>query len=159
MTMRAKLLVASGTACLALLIFAAVSMSDDGVTPSFLPKEGEVVAIYSKQTGKYLEVSPSDGRLRATADAPKTKGALPPPTALFRVMLLSTQMKDVLVDSMRTANSATWSKRRHWTGVPPGSNSTESPGCKCTGFSNDHGFGAYCFGWEYDSQVRPTHRS
>ena len=44
---------------------------------------------------------------------------------------------------MRTANSAAWAKRKVV---------TES-GCACSGFSNDHGFGAYCFPWEDVAQA------
>ena len=145
--MRTKLLVASTVASVALLIFAASYASDDVKLASYLPKEGEVVAVRSLYTGKFLEVSPHDGRLRATATVATNR------TALFRVMLLSTPMVHILVDSMRTANNAEWSKRRHWTGVPPSVNSSADAGCQCTGFSNDHGFGAYCYGWEYEAQV------
>jgi hypothetical protein len=112
-------------------------------SPVFKPKEGEVVAIYSKHAGKYLEVSPRDGRLRATADKPTNR------TALFRVMVLTAPMVDILLDAAHTANSAEWSKRRHWTGPRLTENGTSSPddkGCQCSGYSNDHGFGAYCFG-------------
>ena len=146
-----KLLVASAIACAGLLMFAAaVSMSDD-VAPSFVPKDGGLVAIFSKKTGKYLEVSPHDGRLRATAATAKNNDK-----ALFRVMVLTKPMVDMLIDSMHTANNAEWSKRRHWTGRPPAHGSTavtNETGCPCSGYSNDHGFGAYCYGWEYESQV------
>ena len=145
--MRTKLLVASAVASMLLLAFAAVYSSDDPKAVSYLPRDGELVAIRSVRNGKYLEVSPRDGRLRASAASPSNR------TALFRVMLLSTPMVHILVDSMRTANSAEWSKRRHWTGVPPSANSSADPGCQCTGYSNDHGFGAYCYGWEYESQI------
>ena len=63
-----KLLVASAAACAGLLMFAGLSMSDLPAGPAFHPKEGEVVAILSKRTNKFLEVSAHDGRLRATAD-------------------------------------------------------------------------------------------
>ena len=111
-------------------MFAGLSMSDGPAIPTFHPKEGEVVAIYSKRAGKFLEVSQHDGRLRATADKPTNR------TALFRVMLLSRPMVDILVDSMATASSAKWARRRHWTGTPPGTPSSDvngsaaDPGCK-----------------------------
>ena len=46
-------------------------------------------------------------------------------TALFRVMVLSRPMVDMLADAMRTTNVAKWSHRKM---------STKS-GCKCSGFS------------------------
>lgn len=85
-----------------------------------------------------LEVSPLDGRLRATA-ATFTANK----TAVFRVMLLTRPLVDMLLDSMSTANTALWARRHHRT----------SSGCACSGYSNDHGFGAYCYGWEYETQV------
>ena len=151
-TLRTKLVVATGTACFALLVVF-TSLSAEEIKPSYLPKEGEVVAILSRHNGRFLEVSPHDGRLRATAQPLTKKDALPPKTALFRVMLLTTPMVHMLIDSMRTANSAEWSKRRHWTGMPPAHNSSGDPGCQCSGYSNDHGFGAYCYGWEYEGQM------
>ena len=54
----------------------------------------------------------------------------------------------ILVDSMHTANSAAWSKRRHWTAP-----SDVHPGCACSGYANDHGFGSFCYGWEYEAQT------
>ena len=142
-TRSTKLIVFTGVACAGLLIFTAVT-SSDGAAPMFKPKEGEVVAIYSKHAGKYLEVSPHDGRLRATALKPNNR------TALFRVMLLTQPMFDILIAAARTANTAQWSKRRHFTGA----NETDAKaGCQCSGYSNDHGFGAYCFGWEYEAQT------
>lgn len=142
MTLAKTLILASAFACGGLLLFAAVATTGEGGGRSFLPKEGEIVAIRSTHAGRYLEVSPHDGRLRATAVKATNN------TALFRVMILSSSMVELLIDASRTANSAQWAKRRHWTGAAgPGS------GCQCSGYSNDHGFGAYCFGWEYESQM------
>ena len=90
-TLRTKLVVATGTACFALLVVF-TSLSAEEIKPSYLPKEGEVVAILSRHNGRFLEVSPHDGRLRATAQPLTKKDALPPKTALFRVMLLTTPM-------------------------------------------------------------------
>ena len=135
-----KLILMSAVACASLLMFAGMSMSD-GPARTFAPKEGEIVAIRSRHTGKYFEVSPEDGRLRATANSTSNN------TARFRVMLLSSAVVEILVDSMIPANTAAWSKRRHFAG------SNASTGCKCSGYANDHGFGAYCYGWEYESQT------
>ena len=150
-TRTTKLIIFTAVACSGLLLFT-VFFSSDGAfgEPIFKAKEGEIVAIYSKHAGKYLEVSPHDGKLRATASTPTNK------TALFRVMLLTPSVVDILVDAAKTANNAEWSKRRFWTGAQLDENGTSAPGdkgCQCSGYSNDHGFGSYCFGWEYESQV------
>ncbi len=129
--------IACGVACMVLLVFAVRVVREETVTHLFQPKDGEVVAIKSMQNGKYFEVSPTDGRLYASASKPVNK------TALFRVMLLSKPMVDMLADAMRTTNVAKWSRRKM---------STKS-GCKCSGFSNDHGFGSHCYSWEFASQA------
>lgn len=77
-TSRGQLLVACACACAGLLLLTAFS-SSDVAGPMLQPKEGEVIAIFSKERGRFLEVSPHDGRLRATATAPTNM------TALFRV--------------------------------------------------------------------------
>ena len=111
--------VACAVACVALLAFAAQFVSESSNAALFQPKEGDVVAIKSTSTGKYLEVSPLDGKLYASADKPQNK------TTLFRVMLLSKPMVDMLADAMRTTNVATWSRRKMVT----------KSNCKCSGFS------------------------
>ena len=102
-----------------LLLFAARFVREETVSHLFQPKDGEVVAIKSVHNGKYFEVSPTDGRLYATASKPQNK------TALFRVMLLSRPMVDMLADAMRTTTVAKWSRRKM---------NTKS-GCTCSGFS------------------------
>jgi hypothetical protein len=72
MSMSKKLIIASAIACGGLLLFTAVATTGDSSIRTFLPKEGEIVAIRSAHAGKYLEVSPHDGRLRATATRPST---------------------------------------------------------------------------------------
>ena len=151
LTRTTKLIIFTGVACGGLLLFTAL-FSNDGLLsePVFRPKEGEIVALYSKHSGKYLEVSQEDGKMRATASKPVNK------SALFRVMLLPPAVVDILIDAANTANSAEWSRRRHWTGPRFDENGTAMPedkGCQCSGYSNDHGFGAFCFGWEYESQT------
>ena len=118
-TRTGQLILFTAAACGGLLLFTGL-FSSDGAGPLFRPKDGELVAIFSKHAGKYLEVSPLDGRVRATAVRPTNR------TALFRVMLLTGPMVDILVDAARTANSAEWSKRRHWTGPRIGENGTAS---------------------------------
>jgi len=100
-----RLVAASGAACVTLLLLAASMVSEEHPSRLFYPKDGEVVAIRSVSAGLYLEVSPMDGLIHATAPAPTNK------TALFRVMLLSKPMVDMLLDAMRTANSAAWALR------------------------------------------------
>ena len=81
---------------MALLLFAARFVREETTSHLFQPKDGEVVAIKSTLNGKYFEVSPTDGKLYATASRPVNK------TALFRVMVLSRPMVDMLADAMRT---------------------------------------------------------
>ena len=71
----------------------AVATTGDSSIRTFLPKEGEIVAIRSAHAGKYLEVSPHDGRLRATATRPVNH------TALFRIMILPSSMVELLIDA------------------------------------------------------------
>jgi hypothetical protein len=113
------ILLACAVACMALLLFAARFVREETTSHLFQPKDGEVVAIKSTLNGKYFEVSPTDGKLYATASRPVNK------TALFRVMVLSRPMVDMLADAMRTTNVAKWSHRKM---------STKSS-CKCSGFS------------------------
>ena len=122
---------------MALLLFAARFVREETTSHLFQPRDGEVVAIKSTLNGKYFEVSPNDGKLYATASRAVNK------TALFRVMVLSRPMVDMLADAMRTANAAEWAQRK----------TTTQSGCRCSGYSNDHGFGSYCYGWEFEAQV------
>ena len=61
LTRTTKLIIFTGVACGGLLLFTAL-FSNDGLLsePVFRPKEGEIVALYSKHSGKYLEVSQED---------------------------------------------------------------------------------------------------
>ena len=88
--------------------------------------------------GKYLEVSSEDGMLRATAESARTNV-----TAKFRVHVLSTATVSGL--KLASAAAAPWDEANGGT--------TTASGCKCTGFSNEHGFGRYCHPWESDMQV------
>ena len=97
---------ASGCACAALLVLTIFSNLDShatgGTSRNFMPKEGEVVAIRATSTGNFLEVSQLDGRLRATGGSKVPTNQ----TALFRVMLLSAQTVDILIDSHTAPNTA-----------------------------------------------------
>lgn len=88
-------------------------------------------------SGKYLEVHPEDGVIRATATSPG-------PATRFRVHVLSTATVSAL--KLAAAAMAPWSDAS-------GSLHTLS-GCACSGFSNEHGFGRYCHPWE-DSMQAP----
>ena len=124
-------------ACVALLLLTATYQTTGGGGPRnlFQPRDGDVVAIKSWHTGMYVDVRSTDGRLIATA--PKAN------RTLFRVMILTRPMVDMLADAMRTANAAEWAQRK----------TTTQSGCRCSGYSNDHGFGSYCYGWEFEAQV------
>ena len=106
-------------ACGALLLLTATYQTTGGGGPRnlFQPRDGDVVAIKSWHTGMYVDVRSTDGRQIATA--PKAN------RTLFRVMILTRPMVDMLADAMRTTNVAKWSHRKM---------STKS-GCKCSGFS------------------------
>ncbi|KAL1515781.1 hypothetical protein AB1Y20_002397 [Prymnesium parvum] len=132
-----KFLVACGVACLGLLLFAGVAMTDGPVGSAYVPKDGEVVAIRSVHTGRYLQVSQTTGKLDANASQPTER------TALFRVTLVSHAMVEMLVDAVFTTNKANWATRKQ----------TTQSGCPCSGYSNDHGFGMYCYSWEYEAQT------
>jgi hypothetical protein len=82
--------------------------------------------------GKFLQVSTEDGMVRATADTDDGVGTK------FRVHVLSA----ATVDGLRLAASAAapWSEAT-------GGMVTASE-CRCTGSSNEHGFGRYCHPWE-----------
>ncbi len=126
---------ASALVCTLLLLLS--SRFGEEQSRLFDPKDGQVVAIRSTLTGSYLEVSPVDGRLYSTAAHASAA------SARFRVMRLTKPMVDMLVDAMRTANTATWANRKMV---------TES-GCRCSGYANDHGFGSFCYPWENDVQA------
>ena len=83
-------------ACVALLLLTATYQTTGGGGPRnlFQPRDGDVVAIKSWHTGMYVDVRSTDGRLIATA--PKAN------RTLFRVMILTKPMVDMLADAMRT---------------------------------------------------------
>ena len=83
------------------------------------PREPWGAPCATRKFGKHLLFGADDGKLYATASRAVNK------TALFRVMVLSRPMVDMLADAMRTTNVAKWSHRKM---------STKS-GCKCSGFS------------------------
>ena len=87
--------------------------------------------------GKYLEVSRDDGVVRATASS--GDGI----TSRFRVHVLSA----ATVDGLRLAASAVAPWRESTGGM------VSASGCKCSGASNEHGFGRYCHPWETPDQT------
>ena len=99
---------------------------------------GEVVALKSLQSGKYLEVHHRDGKVYATASDSHAYAAQ------WRVLVLDAATVEVLAKS---AQAVDYHSQR-FTGRKMSSGS----GCACSGFSNDHGFGRFCHPWETDDQ-------
>ena len=99
-----------------------------------------IVALRSLATGKYLEVSLDDGLLRATADKPTDA------RAQFRVLVLGAgTVKALRIGSTRVSHAAEkWNNNVKMV--------TKS-GCRCSGFSNEHGLGRYCHPWETEWQA------
>ena len=94
-----------------------------------------VVAIRASN-GRFLEVSREDGMLRATASSADSA------SARFRVHVLSA----ATVDGLRLAASAV----APWSEGAGGMVSASQ--CRCTGSSNEHGFGRFCHPWETADQ-------
>lgn len=99
-----------------------------------------IVALRSLATGKYVEVSLEDGLLRATADSPSDR------RAQFRALVLgASTVKALRIGSIKVANAAEkWDRSMRM---------VTNGGCRCSGFSNEHGLGRYCHPWENDWQA------
>eukprot|EP00966_Prymnesium_polylepis_P134128 3100416-Prymnesium_polylepis.1 len=98
-----------------------------------------IVALRSLSTGKYLEVSLDDGLLRATADSPNVA------RAQFRALVLGAgTVKALRIGSLKVSHAA-----EKWN---PNVKMVTKSGCRCSGFSNEHGFGRYCHPWETEWQ-------
>ena len=119
----------------------AVRMHSAGTPPPEfeLGSAVSVVSIRSAASGKYLAVSLEDGLVRATA------ATSAPLEARFRVHVLSAPTVLALrkASALLTATS---------TLAAAASPTVTVSGCTCSGFSNEHGFGRYCFPWETDVQ-------
>lgn len=124
---------------LALTALVALKVTSHREEPPPVFEFGGHVSVVSLRAsnGKYLEVSRDDGLLRATASSGKSMNAR------FRVHVLSA----ATVDGLRLAGSS----------IAPWLESTggmiSASGCRCTGTSNEHGFGRYCHPWETADQT------
>ncbi|KAL1508348.1 hypothetical protein AB1Y20_004458 [Prymnesium parvum] len=96
---------------------------------------GTLVAIRSRQNGRFIEVSAADGMLRATANTTT-------PSTRFRMATVSAST----VQQLRELHDK-FERRSHEMGREGASIHTRS-GCDCSGFSSEHGFGRYCYAWE-----------
>ena len=97
-------------------------------------KGGEIVAIKSLHTGKYLELQPRTGKVSASGEDAMDV------TSHWRVLVLDTDTVAALLRSARTIDE----KSHKFTGRRMRTVS----GCACSGFSNSHGLGRFCFPWE-----------
>ena len=88
--------------------------------------DGHVIAIRSVYTGHYLEVTP-DGLLRPTANSSSV------PAARFGASAVPKSLLNLLKPRPVGKSETKQTTRR---------------GCKCSGFSDAHGFGRFCYHWE-----------
>ena len=91
-----------------------------------------VVSIQSRASGRFLTVHPDTGLLVATAT---TSAAA---EARFRVVVLAEASVKALAIAAESAVDAAV---------------TTNSGCRCSGFSNEHGLGRYCHPWESQTQM------
>lgn len=94
-----------------------------------------LVTLRSRATNKFVEVSAADGLLRVSANVsgPATRFRMltVAPSTVARLRQLSLTFERTQVKAGRNGHSMV----------------TRS-GCKCSGFSNEHGFGRFCHAWE-----------
>ena len=129
-----------GLACVALAINLWRRSREDPPPTFDLGSSISVVSIRAAN-GKFLEVSPEDGLVRATAS---DDAAL---AARFRILVLSA----ATVAALKLASSSVGAFASETSPV-----TTTISGCQCSGFSNEHGFGRYCHSWETDMRAHPT---
>ena len=126
---------------LAITCGAAVSWRRSNPLPSFQLGVSTLVTIKSEAPSvhghAYLQVSPRDGLLRASASAATEPGTT------FRVLVLSS-------GTVRALRLAAASHDR-FVEASERASRTKS-GCRCSGFSNEFGFGRFCHPWESASQ-------
>ena len=97
-------------------------------------KGGEEIAIRSLATGKYLSLSPSSGKVLASAESAMAA------VTRWRVLVLDTDTVSALLRSARSIDEHS----EKFTGRKM----LSASGCKCSGFSNAHGLGRFCHPWE-----------
>ena len=95
---------------------------------------GEVITIRSLATNKYLTVSPSSGRVLASAESAERAASR------WRVLVLD---KDTVAALLQSARSIDSHSERF-----TGRKMATASGCRCSGFSNAHGLGRFCHSWE-----------
>ena len=127
-------------ACLGLAITCstAIGWRRNTPLPTFKLGSSTLVAMKSVAQGKYLQLSTQDGLLRASAASSSDLGAV------FRVLVLSS-------GTVRALRLAAQSRER-FSEAHEHKGRTKS-GCRCSGFSNEHGFGRFCHPWESATQV------
>ena len=107
--------------------------------PRFELGSSSLVSIRSMDSSRaYLQLSTQDGLLRASATSADEVGTS------FRVLVLSSSTVRAL--RLAAASREAFSEDHDHKGR------TKS-GCRCSGFSNEHGFGRFCHPWESISQV------
>ena len=97
-------------------------------------------SLHASGSGKaspYLQLSARDGLLRASAASPHEVGSV------FRVLVLSS----ATVRALRLAAAS----RQRFSEEHEHKGRTRS-GCRCSGFSNEHGYGRFCHPWENSFQ-------
>ena len=87
--------------------------------------DGTVVAIQNVQTGKFLTMA-GNGVLHVSSNSTRD------PSTHFKLVALSRSAVDMLLPSKKVA-------------APPSGTKNL---CPCSGFSDEHGFGRFCHGWE-----------
>ena len=97
-------------------------------------KGGETIAIRSLASNKYLTLSPSSGRVTASADTASAAASQ------FKVLLLDIDTVSAL---LRSANSID-ERSEAFTGRKM----LTASGCQCSGYSNAFGLGRFCHPWE-----------
>lgn len=95
---------------------------------------GEIIAVRSLHTDRYLQLDVETGQVFANAESCSA------PTTRWQVLVLDTDTVHVLARSAAgiDARSERFTGRRMKT----------ASGCTCSGFSNTHGFGRFCHPWE-----------
>ena len=130
-------MVSDSVRCLAILT-AVLDISTATPAPT-MPTESPTVkggrALLKTSLGVHVTVLSNDGYLRLGSNSSGS--------GVFTVVPVSASMVDLLSSVYRTDPVDS-------NGVRP--MTLTRSGCKCSGFSNAHGFGAYCAAWEEDFQ-------
>lgn len=129
------------------LVLLAVGIFSGGVLWYAFPSSevdlgrSSIVALRAKGAGKYVEVYPN-GMLRPTANLSSAQ------SARFRMITVSTGTVARLREQALLFENASLVAERD------GRTSRTRSGCRCSGFSSEHGFGRFCYEWEQAWQDR-----